>query len=49
VLLLQIFQYDSRVGLSNVQTGSRKFCQARKRALWKASAATARSSARARR
>jgi hypothetical protein len=33
-LLLQIFQHDSRVGLSNVQTGSSKFRQARKRALW---------------
>jgi hypothetical protein len=26
--------HDSRVGLSNVQTGSSKFRQARKRALW---------------
>jgi hypothetical protein len=48
-LLLQIFQHDSRVGLSNVQTGSRKFRQARKRALWKASVAPARSSGRTRR
>jgi hypothetical protein len=34
-LLLQIFQHDSRVALSNVQTGSRKFRQVRKREQWK--------------
>ena len=35
-MLLQIFQHDSRVGLSNVETGSRKFRQVRKRDRWKA-------------
>lgn len=33
-LLLQIFRHDPRIGLSNVQSGSRKFYQARKAALW---------------
>lgn len=33
-LLLQIFRHDSRVKLANVQTGSRKFYQARMAKLW---------------
>jgi hypothetical protein len=35
-LLLQIFQHDSRVGLSNLQTGSRKFSALRRNKQWKA-------------
>jgi len=34
-LLLAIFSHDPRIELSNVQTGSGKFNQARKAALWK--------------
>lgn len=34
-LLLQIFRHDPRIKLSNIQTGSRKFSQTRKTALWK--------------
>lgn len=33
-LLLQIFRHDPRIQLSNLQTGSRKFRQARMRDLW---------------
>jgi hypothetical protein len=33
-LLLQIFQHDPRVNLSNVQTGSSRFRKVRRRALW---------------
>jgi hypothetical protein len=33
-LLLAIFSNDSRIELSNVQTGSHKFSQARKAAMW---------------
>ena len=35
-LLLQIFRHDSRIGLTNVQKGSRKFYEARKGERWKA-------------
>jgi hypothetical protein len=34
-LLLQIFRHDPRIGLTNVQRGSRKFYQVRKREQWK--------------
>jgi hypothetical protein len=34
-LLLQIFRHDPRVGLSNVQTGSRKFSALRRDKAWK--------------
>lgn len=33
-LLLQIFRHDPRIKLANVQTGSRRFHQARMRNLW---------------
>jgi hypothetical protein len=33
-MLLEIFCDDPRIELSNLQTGSRKFRQARKAALW---------------
>ena len=35
-LLLQIFRHDTRVHLSNVQTGSRKFSALRREKVWKA-------------
>ena len=34
-LLLQIFRHDARIGLTNVQKGSRKFYEARKPERWK--------------
>ena len=34
-LLLQIFRHDSRIGLTNVQKGSRKFHELRKDDQWK--------------
>jgi hypothetical protein len=34
-LLLQIFRHDPRIGLSNVQTGSRKFTALRRDKVWK--------------